>query len=271
MQFYRAWSAPWLAWFSRDFYVDVAKNWRGTGIGYLFLLLCVTSIPMTFQVGQIIESMANTYLSQVIDKLPPLRIEQGKLKTDVQQPFIITLPGQSDPMVVIDTRSNKASEAELQAPLVLLSDRLLVDNQGDVRSYPFDQIEAYTFDKVQAHAFLDRLIGFVKPIAYLPVLVGEFLYRLMQVLIYAVVGMVFASMLKVRLGYGLLLRLTCMAVTPSILLMTLAGLFGWASAIPGFVLFLIAQGYLFFAVQSVARASRDGDDDSAGHDHIIEV
>ncbi|MFC3913970.1 DUF1189 domain-containing protein [Pseudaeromonas sharmana] len=270
MQFYRAWSAPWLAWFSRDFYVDVAKNWRGTGIGYLFLLLCVTSIPMTFQVGQIIETMANTYLSQVIDKMPPLRIEQGQLKTDVPQPYIITLPGQSEPMVVIDTRSDKPSEAELQAPLVLLADRLLIDNQGEVRSYPFEQIESYAFDKVQAHAFLDRMVGIVKPIAYLPVLVGEFLYRLMQVLIYAVGGMVFASILKVRLPYGTLLRLTCLAVTPSILVITLASVLGMAATLPGFVLFLIAQGYLFFAVQSVARA-QSSTPSADSNDHIMEV
>lgn len=272
MQHFRSWSALWLAFYSRPFYVDVAKRWRGTGLGYLFCLVALASLPMTWKVGRIMEDVADNYLTTIIDRLPDLRIEQGVLKTEAPMPYVITLPGKRDPVVVIDSRTNsRPSDAELQAPVVVLSDRMIVDNQGDVSSYPFSAISDYRLDKVQAHAFLERTISLIKPLAFLPVVAVEFVYRLLPVLLFAAGGMVYAGLLRVRMPYRLLLRLTCTAVTPVVLLIALATLSGWLSVVPGWLLFLISQGYLFFAVQSVARDQHQHGAGPSDRPDVLEV
>ena len=247
------WHVPYLSFFSRDLYRDVAVRWTGSGLGYLFLLLCVTSIPLTFQLAGALEQIKVVYMQHVIDKLPPLQIEQGVLTTDVPQPYVIRLPEMEEPFMVIDTRGTPAGEDEFQAPVVLQADRMIIDNQGEVRSYPFENISQFTLDKAELSAWLDKVMGYVKPLAYLPVLASEFIYRALQAVIYAVGGLVFATWLKVRLPYGVLLRLTCVALTPSLLLGVLVSWLGINFGLLGLVLFLVSQGYLFFAIQSVAR------------------
>jgi hypothetical protein len=263
---FRSWQTAYLSIFSRAVYQDVGRRWQGSGLGYLFLLLCVTTIPLTFQVARLIDEVKETYIRHVVEKLPALRIEHGILKADVVQPFVITLPGQETPFLVIDTRQSPASEAEFEAPVVLQADRMIVDNQGEVRSYPFETIEAFELDKGQLYAWVDKVIAIVKPVAYLPLLAGEFIYRALQAVIYAVGGMVFAAWLKVRLPYGVLLRLSCVALTPGILLGTLLAWLGISFGLLGMLLFLITQGYLFFAIQSLAQ-----DQDGTPPDDILEV
>lgn len=267
-QGFRSWHAMYYAFFSRDLYCAVARQWRGNGLGYLFLLLCLTSLPLTMKVGRILDQMRETYVPAVIDKLPDLRIEQGKLKTEAPQPYVISLPDDSNPFLVIDTRGSRTSDAELDAPIVLLADRLVLSNQTDVRSYSFDHIEQYQIDKVKLYHFVDRVMSWMKPLSYLPLLVGEFLYRAIQVLLYSVGAFVFASWLKVRLPYTTLLRLTCVALTPCISLSVLFSWLGLSGGGLGFLLFVVAQGYLFFAIQSLARAPQSPPDQP---DHIFEV
>lgn len=262
----RCWQAVYHSFFSRHLYREVGKQWRGTGLGYLFLLLCVTTIPMALQVATLLETMKNTYIQHVIERLPDLRIEQGVLQTNVTQPFVIQLPGNEEPFLVIDTRQSPASAAEFVAPVVLQADRMIIDNQGEVRSYPFENIEHFQLDKAELYAWSDKLIAIVKPLAYFPLLGGEFLYRTLQAVIYAVGGLVFAAWLKIRLPYGVLLRLTCVALTPGIIIGTLFAWLGISFGLLGTVLFLISQGYLFFAVQSLAQ-----DQGSTPPEGILEV
>ena len=82
----RQWHAPYLCFFSREFYLAVARQWQGSGLGYLFLLLAVVTIPLTFQVAGVLDQVRNVYMQHVIDELPPMSIAQGILSPDVEQP-----------------------------------------------------------------------------------------------------------------------------------------------------------------------------------------
>lgn len=262
----RQWHAPYLCFFSREFYLAVARQWQGSGLGYLFLLLAVVTIPLTFQVAGVLDQVRNVYMQHVIDELPPMSIEQGILSADVEQPYVIRLPEMDEPFLVIDTRDRPAGADEFQAPVVLLADRMIVDNQGKVDSIPFEKIPHLTLDKAQLQSAADTLMRYVKPLAYVPLLLSEFVYRALQAVIYAVGGLVFAAWLKVSLPYGTLLRLSCVALTPSILVGLLFSVLGLQFSGLGVLLFVLTQGYLFFAVQSVALLQ-----DKPTADDILEV
>ena len=79
-------------------------------------------------------------------------------------------------------------------------------------------------------------------------------------------GRVIAAWLKVRLPYGVLLRVTCVALTPGIVLGTLLAWLGISFGLLGMVLFLLSQGYLFFAIQSLAQGQ-----DRTPPEDILEV
>jgi uncharacterized membrane protein len=88
-------------------------------------------------------------------------------------------------------------------------------------------------------------------IALYPFLVlGSFAYRIVQVLIYGAIGMIFARVERADLEYADLVRLASVSITPAVLLDTLRG----ALAVPTsflwwLVCFAVAMATLFLAVR----------------------
>jgi hypothetical protein len=89
-------------------------------------------------------------------------------------------------------------------------------------------------------------------VAYPVALAASFAYRVLQMLLYAAIGMLFVKMLKAPLDYPTVLRLASVSITPVILLSTMQMLTGLHVPAYWLVCFVIAMGYLFFAVKSNA-------------------
>jgi len=49
MRQYASWQAPFYSFWSKSFYVDVARNWTGEAYGYLLLLICFTCLFMSIR------------------------------------------------------------------------------------------------------------------------------------------------------------------------------------------------------------------------------
>lgn len=85
-------------------------------------------------------------------------------------------------------------------------------------------------------------------------LLSSYVYRIIQALIYAAVGLLFASSCKVSLSYGALLRLAVVAMTPCIIIKTVFALAG--VQLPCTILllyFLITLAYLYFGVYACSQ------------------
>ena len=98
------------------------------------------------------------------------------------------------------------------------------------------------------------LCKFATVVVYPFALIGSYVYRIVQVLIYAAVGLLFASMCKTTLSYAALIRLAVAAVTPVIIVSTILGMAGKDAAAYWYL--IAALGYLFFAVKSVPGEQR---------------
>ena len=84
-------------------------------------------------------------------------------------------------------------------------------------------------------------------------MIGLFIYRLVQMLIYALVGMIFANIVKANLEYVTLVRLAAVSITPVIILNAVRRMLDISVPYIGLLSFLIAMGYLFFAVKASAE------------------
>jgi hypothetical protein len=92
-------------------------------------------------------------------------------------------------------------------------------------------------------------------VGYPAALLVSYVYRILQVLIYASIGLLFAHLLKAPLEYPELLRLSSVAVTPAIVADTLRSTAGVGSSLLWwFFCFLLSMGYLLFAVRANATA-----------------
>jgi hypothetical protein len=82
---------------------------------------------------------------------------------------------------------------------------------------------------------------------------GSFAFRIVQALFYAAIGMMFSSWCKSKIPYISLIRLAVVAVTPCIIIKTVLGILQVNIPVAGLRYFLIAIGYLFFAVRTVTK------------------
>jgi hypothetical protein len=245
---------PLFSFFSEELYRDVGLNWKGVGFGYLFLLLVVCTVPGMFKfqkgLSNFIDKEAPRYVSQV----PRITIEKGEVHIDEQQPYYITIPDSNKIAAIIDTTGRVQSLDNTEA-FVLLTKTKLVSRQSksEIRVYDLANVKHFVLEQSTIMKWLDIGKKLLVPILYPIVVVGSFIFRVIQALIYAAIGYIFDRWCKTKLSYPALIRLAVTAVTPCIIVGTI---FEYASVklpLAGIWFFLAAMGFLFYGVRACSR------------------
>lgn len=246
----------YLSFFSRDLYRDVRTNWKGTGFLYLLLLLAITWLPVMYKfhlgIAEGVQQEAPKYIAQV----PKITIVHGEVSIDQPVPYTISEPDNGTPLMVIDTSGQITSFEQTTALMLLTKNKFMYreaqGNETRMRIYDLSQIEAFTLDRDRVNGWVQIFRQFFAAFAYPFAVASSFVYRFLQLLLYAAIGMLFVKMVKAPLDYSAVLRLATVSITPVVILSTLSTLTGLH--IPDFwlVCFVIAMGYLFFAVKANA-------------------
>ncbi len=245
------------SFFSADLYRDVARRWQGTGLLYLLMLLALAWVPEMLHVHAAITRFVEQELPPLLAQLPALRIEKGRVSTDVETPYFIRDPKKDEVVAVIDLTGKFASLQDTDARVLLTETTLYYRNRPhETRVYDLSQIESFSLDRATVEDWVGVGKTWLAVLLYPFALLSSFIYRVVQALLYAVIGLVLAKGMKVALDYQALLRLACVAVTPVIVLDTLRSVadvpvsFWWPLA------FVIAMGYLVFAVRANASSEQ---------------
>ena len=248
-----------LSFYSPSLYRDVAENWTGTGFLYLLLLLALCWIPPIVQFHRSTTALLDTLGPAVLEQVPTVSIRQGELSIQEPQPYVITLPGGDKPLVVIDTTGQTTPESTRADLFFTKHQAIFRRSDLETRTYELAGIREMTVDRNSVKKILDGCRTWVPILAYPVALAGSCVYRIIQVLIYAAIGLLFAQLLKVPLEYPQLIRVSSVALTPAILIDTLRGVAGYASSLSWLVFcFLLSMGFLFFAVRANSPVEPDG-------------
>ncbi len=256
MKRYSIFQIPVLSFFSKNIYRYVASDWKGTGFAYLLLLLLicwiVTLIKVHVQVGDYIDNVA----SQVISQVPVISVSGGNASIEEPQPYYIKDPESGNDLIIIDTTGNTASLDNSGAKVLIKKREVeFKKNEYETRTFSFEKIRDFTLDQGLLNKFAN-IIKMVMAVVIFPfALLGSYVFRIAQALIYGAIGMLFALMHKSKMPYITVIRIAVVAVTPPIILRTLQNVFGVAIPLAGLWYFLIAMGYLFFGVRAASRGN----------------
>jgi hypothetical protein len=242
------------SFFSRDLYRDFARNRSGAGFLYLLLLLAICWIPDTIKTAASFSHFTATVAPGFINQVPNITITDGEVSISEPMPYSIKDPDSGAVIAILDTTGAITELEDSGTPVLLTKTKLIFrKSASETRVYDLSPIKSFTLTKERLHGWL-HIARKCLMIAFFPICVlGSFVYRIVQALIYAAIGLIFASLLKVRLGYASLLRLSVVAVTPAVILDTLRDLTGYRIPAWGLICFLIAMGYLFFGVKASAE------------------
>lgn len=249
---------PLLAWFSRDLYRDVGQRWNGVGYGYLFLLLTITwliiLVSAHLSLGQFIESQ----LPPMLEQVPSVTITDGEVITDVEQPYTITNEN-GEVIFTIDTRENSELEwfKNTSPGALLTSDMLHIRKSAhELRRIELSDVESFAIDQDIVSGWASSVHRWWLMVAIPCCLIGSIVFRCLQNLFYAALGLGLASLRGQKLSFDCSMRLAAIAVTPVILLDTLMSLASIQS--PPFFLWPLAGigislSYLAFGITSCQR------------------
>jgi hypothetical protein len=130
------------------------------------------------------------------------------------------------------------------------SSMLVKKNEFQTETVDLSQIPEFAMDKDTVYEWAGWLETWIGPIVFAFMFVVFYVLRIIQIVIYGVVGLVFAAMTSSKIPYGTLMRLSAVALTPVIVLDTVfdvAGIF-----VPYWTWIGIGVGlvYLFIAIKS---------------------
>jgi len=249
---------PVLSFFSKELYRDVGLNWNRVraAFGYLLLLLAVCWIPAMVEMHMGFSDFVDNEAPKVVEQVPEITITDGQASIQEPQPYYIKDPESDNVLAIIDTTGTIES---LEDPntICLLTKTKVIWRQSNVETRAIDlsEVKHFVLDSGRIMGWLHTVGKFLVVIMYPFALLGSYVYRIVQALIYAAIGLLFASLCKVTLPYSALLRLAIVAVTPCVLLKTVLGLVGVHLPYAWLIYLLIALGYLFFGVKAISETT----------------
>ena len=253
MKKYSIFHLPVLTFFSKDLYTDIALNWKGVNFLYLLLLLAVCGVGSMVKIHRGLNNFIINDAPALIDQVPEITIYDGQVSIKEEQPYYITAPDSGEVLIIIDTTGKIESLEETEAFCLLTKNKVMTKkNEIQNDSYDLSAIKSFSINSEQITGWLRFGGKFAAAVIYPFALIGSYVYRIVQALMYAAVGMLMAAICKTKLSYATLIRLAVAAVTPAIIVHTILALTG--NAIPSYWYLIAAMGYLFFAVKSVSSA-----------------
>jgi hypothetical protein len=244
-----------LSFYSKPLYQDVAKNWKGGGFLSLLIVLVLTWIPVMITVNAEVGAFLDREAPKYINQVPKISVEKGEARVDVPtMPYSIIDPSSGMELMVIDTTGRITSLEQTPALSLLTKTKFMMrqEQRNEIRVFDLAAFEGLTLDSGRVNGWVQAFKSGFAIIAYPFAVAGSYLYRIVQALIYALIALIFARVLKVSLEYGALLQLALVAITPVLLLNTLRTVLGVPVPFAGLISFIVALGYLFLAVKANA-------------------
>lgn len=243
--------ALFMSFFSKSFYKDVGQNWKNYAFLYLLFLLALCSVVKTVKIHHGFVDLLANHSPGFISQIPDITFSQGKASINQDEPYFIKDPESGEDIAIIDTTGQITSLNDTNAVALLTETKLIIKkNERETQVFDLSEIGDFRLDQNVIYEWL-KIIQKWFAVALFPfLLIGSFVYRFIQVLIYGIGGMLFSKILKTELEFQSLISITIMAITPVVLLDTLLGAPGTSPVLWRFVCFLIAMGFLFFGIKA---------------------
>jgi Protein of unknown function (DUF1189) len=254
MRNYSVFQFPLLSFYSSDLYRDMAFNKKGIGFGYLFLLLALCWLLLVISVDKKFSTYIDEYSPGILSQFPEITINDGQASIVESQPYYISDPETGRHIAVIDTTGTINSLDETEAIFLLTRNNFIFDrNKVETRSLDLSELDNMVLDRSILSSWFETVKSYFAAFMYPFLLVGSFLYRIIQMFIYAAIGMLFVAICKAELDYTQLLRLSVLAVTPSIIIKTILWLSEVRLPFSGLMFFILTMGYLYLGIKATTE------------------
>ena len=238
-----------LAFFSKSFYQDVGRFWRGTGLAFMLVMLVLVWVPTMIKLHLGLAKFVAQDAPRLTKQIPAITISNGKVSTDVPTPYFINDPDTGAQLMIIDTTGQYETLDNTSAKVLLTKSKIMSHDAAQTRIYDLSSVQSFYVDRRIVEGWLAFSGRWFALLAYPIVLIFSFIFRALQMLVYALVGLLFARMLNANLGYKTLMRLAAVSLTPILVLDLFLEFVPLRIPLWWLLGICIALGYLFLAVK----------------------
>jgi len=247
MRCYNILQPVWLAFFSKPLYRDVRQSWQGLAFGYLFLLVAICCLPLTFRLHVKINHMV-LHLQPWFKQIPTFTIHNETISIDQPVPYYIKNPDNGNVFAIIDTSGSITSLEKSGAQVLITNKQVILKKNADTyKAYNLTGIRDHIFTADDADTLIKKVGNLLIFFIYPMLVAFYFIIAMLEALIYSALAKLF---IKTQLPYSIVFRLALVAITPKIILTTLLGVFGIMIPYKWVWYFAVGMGYLFFAVEA---------------------
>lgn len=243
--------AVYLSFYSRELYQDIARNWKGLCLPYLFFVLMLFWIPEITNMHRKASDFIADEGPNYVEQIPVITIAKGEVSIKEDMPYTIYDNKNKTPFAVIDTTGKTTSLDNSPAHVLVTKNMLIVRvAEKEVRSLPLSDIGDVTITKKLIYAWLEMFNNLIIAVLFPLMLLISFGFHSIQVILLSLLGGNFAKYFNVNLDFRALIRLSAVAFTPPLLLETVHAILDISYPYSSFLSFIIAAGYLYYAVGS---------------------
>ena len=248
-----------MSFYSKSLYQDVGRNWKGISFVYLLLLLALCWIPGMVQLHSAFSDYVTNTAPYIVEQVPPIMISNGEVSIDEPEPYFIK--DTDGAVMIIDTTGQFTSLNETEARILLMKTKIIIrESQTETRIIDLSQVNNLLIDQSLINSWLEVLRDWFAIVIYPFAVLFSFVYRVVQALIYAAIGILMAKMLRTALTYQSLISLAIVAITPALFLDTILNFMYMAGPFWNLISFIISMGLLFYAV----KANSEGEIEEPG-------
>lgn len=249
MKQYNMLQALFMSFYSAKLYRDVAQNWGGKAILYLLFLLALSWIPMSGQMQYQLNRVYDKHAKDIIQQTPVMTIKDGKMSTPEARPYFIKLPEEKENIAVIDTTGQYKNLQQANAALLVTQTRVIYSQHpDDVRIKTFPTNLNLIIDPAQVNEKLKQFAHYIWVPFFFFMLIASFIYRLIQALLYSILGKIFAKIGGVSLSYAQIMQVMMIAITPIIIISTVVDFYHLAFPREMLLYFALAMIYLIYGI-----------------------
>jgi len=238
-----------LSFFSKSFYQDVGQQWRGTGLAFLLVALVLVWIPTTIKVHWGLSNFLAKDAPKLTSQIPAITISNGKVSTDVPTPYFINEPDSGSPLIIIDTTGKYENLDNTSAKMLLTKTKIISRDNFQTKVYDLSAVQSFYVDRPRVEGWLSLGGRWFALVLYPLAVIFSFIFRGIQILIYALVGLLFTKLLNVNLSYQTLMRLAAVSLTPILVLDLFLEFVPLRIPLWWLLGICIALAYLFLAVK----------------------
>ncbi len=234
------------------FYKEVAFQKVSKSIGYFFLFILLITLILSMKFSTALIQGMGEVSKELGDRLPEIRIENGVVSTDVQEPFVIE---EKNFIFIIDTTEKTTTIDPSYKQGILLTKNKLIHKQSEIetRAYDLSKIKSFTLNKEAMERWKETFSRFALPILLVSLFPYFILVKLIQILLFSLIALIMNTVTKANLKYENLFNISLFALTPPVLLATIFNLAGLK--VPLFGLLYVAI-YIIFLIGGI-RSCRE--------------